>query len=114
MDLISLGPAEIAADYMSAIAKRQEINSANIANAHTPGYTAKSVEFSDLLRQVGPFETTLSKALNVMPSESDTGQKVDLAKEMISMQENSLNFSIASRRLTTVFSILKSASQVGR
>jgi flagellar basal body rod protein FlgB len=114
MDFLSLGAVELSSGYLSAITKQQHVNSANVANAHTPGYTAKSAEFSELLSQLSPFENELSRRMSSMGSETDTGQPVDLAKEMIKMQENSLNYSVASRRLATVFTILKSASQVGR
>jgi len=102
--------------YMSAIAQRQSLTSANIANAHTPGYTAKSVNFADLLKTTNPFETDLSHKMGSQMSaaSTDTGVSVDLQKELIDMQKNLLFYSMVSRRASSIVSNIKAASQVGR
>jgi flagellar basal body rod protein FlgB len=107
---------DLSLQYMSAIAQRQSLTSANIANAHTPGYTAKSVSFSDLLQSDNPFETQLSHKMGSQLSSmnTDTGISVDLQKELIDMQKNMLYYSMVSRRASSVVSNIKAASQVGR
>ncbi|MEM0952042.1 MAG: flagellar basal body protein [Cyanobacteria bacterium P01_H01_bin.74] len=115
MDFLSIDGVTNSLQFLSAISKQQQINSANVANAHTPGYTAKKVELSNLIGQErNPFETALSKAMGLTSTQIDTGKPVDLKKEMIAIQENSLHYSLATRRLTTIFTVLKSAGQVGR
>ena len=100
---------------LKAVSERQKLISGNIANAHTPGYTAKRVSFADLLKADGPFETDLSRQMgSVMNEDSNTGQPVDLQKELIEMHKNNLFYSMATRRASSVFNMLKSAGQVGR
>lgn len=101
---------------LSAISERQRLTSANLANAHTPGYTAKSVSFSDLLRADNPFETQLSQKMGSKMVEmgAETGKSVDIQKELIDMQKNMMFYSMATRRATTIFTSLRTASQIGR
>ncbi|HEY9746930.1 MAG TPA: hypothetical protein V6C99_12010 [Oculatellaceae cyanobacterium] len=106
----------IVLNSLSAISERQRLASANLANAHTPGYTAKQVSFSDLLREDNPFETDLSRKMGGAMGAlgADTGQPVNLQREMIEMQKNMLYYSMASRRASTIFNALRTASQIGR
>ena len=101
---------------LQAVTYRQQLNTSNIANAHTPGYMAKSVEFSDLLSDNNPFETGLSRQMghSVMGPETQTGGAVNMQDELAKMQVNVTCYTMATRRLTTVFNNLKAAAQVGR
>src|ERR1044072_418013 len=101
---------------LNAISERQRLSSANIANAHTPGYTAKHVSFADLLKTDNPFEIALSQKMGskLVESNEDTGTPVDLQKELIDMQKNMLFYSMTTRRASTIFNTLKTASQIGR
>ena len=115
MDIVS-NSLNLPLHYLSALSERQRITSANIANAHTPGYTAREVSFSDLLRTDNPFETDLSQKMGSKLSEmnNNTGVPVDIQKELVEMQKNMLFYSVASRRAASIFNSLKAASQVGR
>ncbi len=103
---------------INAISERQKIVSNNIANASTPGYRAQQVSFADLMNHMNsPFETSLSKKMGPSPVTEEaisTGGAVKLQNELIEMQKNNLFFGMATRRLTTIFTGLKTASQVGR
>lgn len=101
---------------LSAITERQKLVSANIANAHTPGYSSREASFADLLRTDNPFETQLSTKMGSKLSEmtTDTGVPVDLHKELIEMQKNMLFYSMVTRRATSIFSGMRTAGQVGR
>ena len=101
---------------LAAISERQKLVSANIANSQTPGYTARHVSFSDLLKTDNPFETALSQRMGSKLSEmsTDTGMPVDMHQELIEMQKNLLYYSMVTRRASSVFSHLKTAAQVGR
>jgi flagellar basal body rod protein FlgB len=101
---------------LSAISERQKMTSANIANAHTPGYTAKSASFSDLLQASNPFETDLSQKLGSRVAEVNynSGTPVDLQKELIEMHKNFLFYSMVTRRASSIFTGLKAAAQAGR
>lgn len=101
---------------LSAISEKQKMTSANIANAHTPGYTAKQVRFADLLQSDNPFETALSQKMGsqLIQSDVESGAPVDLQKELIDMQKSMLFYSMTTRRASTIFNSLKTATQVGR
>lgn len=116
MELLPNNSIDVVLRSMAAISERQRLTSANIANAHTPGYTARSVSFSDLLKADNPFETDLSQKMGSKLTEmsTDTGTPVDIQQELIDMQKNLLFYSMATRRASTIFSSLKAASQVGR
>ncbi len=101
---------------LEAISKRQKLVSNNIANAHTPGYTAKAVSFSDLLHNMqNPFETDLSRKLGTtLPDAVSTGAPVSLQTELIEMQKNTLFYGMVTRRASTLFNNMRAATQIGR
>jgi len=103
---------------LSATSVRQQVISNNIANAQTPHYTAKSISFSEILAQTNsPFETRLSQKMgNNMGAlgPNDTGAPVDLKQEMLEVQKNTLIYSMATRRMSSIFNSLRTASQIGR
>ena len=103
---------------LSATSTRQNVITNNIANAHTPHFTAKSVSFSDVLAGVNnPFETKLSKTMGSSKGglgPHDTGAPVDLRQELLELQKNSIYFSMATRRMSAIFNGLRTASQIGR
>ena len=101
---------------LAAISQRQRVNAANLSNAATPGYTAKEVSFADILRTDNPFETAMSQRMGGKITEisAETGVPVSIQKELIEMQKNMLFYSMATRRTSTIFNGLKTASQIGR
>jgi flagellar basal-body rod protein FlgB len=101
---------------LNATSDRQKITTSNIANVNTPGYTAKDVSFAELIGQMdSPFETKMAQqAGGSHAQETDTGNPVNLQKELLDMQKNLLFYNMAVRRISTVITGLKSAAQVGR
>ncbi len=105
-------------NVLNAISSNQKLVSGNVANAHTPGYTAKSTTFSQLLyNQHSPFETTMSKKMgsSLQPlGTMETGETVNMKHEMITMQKNMLFYSMTTRRAASIFNMLRTSSQIGR
>lgn len=105
-------------NVLNAISDSQKWVSSNIANAHTPGYTAKSVSFSEVLSDHNnPFETSLSQKMGPSMdgfSFEDTGKPVNLQEQLIQTQKNTLFYGMATRRLTSIITSLRTASQIGR
>jgi flagellar basal-body rod protein FlgB len=101
---------------LSAISHRQQVVSNNIANANTPGYSAQKVSFADLLgSQDSPFENSLSRKMGTLPAEEmSTGEPVNLQQELVEMQKNLLFYNMTTRRISSVITGLKSATQIGR
>lgn len=103
---------------ITGLSSQQKVVSNNIANASTPGYTRQTYSFSDVLGNLSnPYETHLSQKMGSVidtgMAESD-GKPVNLAQEMIEMQKVFLNYSMVTRRATTIFGNLRRASQIGR
>ena len=103
---------------ISNISVNQKIAANNVANSQTPGYVRQVPSFSDTLgRLQNPFETNLSQQMgSLMPQTlaRKTGQPVDLAEEFLLMQKYFLDYSVVSRRASTIFNNLRRASQIGR
>jgi flagellar basal body rod protein FlgB len=113
---LDAGPMKSLSSMLAAISDRQRVTSNNLANAATPGYTAQEVKFSDILGQAdNPFDTALSQKMGTLQSsETNTGQPVNIQKELIEMQKNLLFYNMATRRISTVITGFKTASQIGR
>ncbi len=100
--------------YMDVLAARQKLVSTNIANADTPGYHAKDVDFQT------EFQSRLQGATSITPQEvsglqvRNDGNNVSLDREARLLSENSIRFSTASNLLKSQFRILKSAIHDGQ
>jgi flagellar basal-body rod protein FlgB len=106
-------------NIVNALSEHQKVISNNIANTHTPGYTRQTYSFQDVLGNLNnPFETQLSSKMGSMQNstlaQETDGQPVDLAHEMVDMQKLFLNYTLVTRRMTTIFSNIRRASQIGR
>ena len=114
---------------------RQSITSANIANAETPGYKAKKVDFEEALARaldieglrkmegasddhfiVGPGAISRVKAdvydnpdINI----TNDGNTVDLEREMATLAENSILYKAALQLINKKLAALKYASTEG-
>lgn len=103
---------------MNAVMSSQKTVSSNIANAQTPGYTAKSTDFTQVMFGMqNSLETKMAQKFGSSLSDMgtlDSGEPVKLQNEMIQMQKNLLYYNMASRRLNSVITALKSSTQIGR
>ncbi len=103
---------------ISGLSQQQKVVSNNIANSNTPGYVRQSYNFTEVLGQLSnPYETHLSQKMGSMENSAmvqTTGTGVDMATEMIEMQKVFLNYSLVTKRASTVFNNLRRATQIGR
>jgi flagellar basal-body rod protein FlgB len=94
--------------YMTLISARQKLVSSNIANADTPGYKTKDIDFqAELANQLGnqspsPIEVSGLKTKN-------DGNNVDMDRESRLLAENDLRFSVASSMARSELQSIKSA-----
>lgn len=121
MGAVGINPTTVMnpiANIMDVMAERQKVVGHNIANVNTPGYLAQDLPFKDILsRKTNPFETRLSQELGRGSGEQDTvstGQPVNLHQEFLKLQENMLFYNMATRRMTSIITNLRTASQIGR
>jgi flagellar basal-body rod protein FlgB len=99
--------------YMNLLADRQRLVAANIANADTPGFKSKDIDFQ--------FEY-LSLAPNASPqviespglTPKNDGNNVSMERETRLLAENAIRFSLASNLLRGQIRAVRSAIQEGR
>jgi flagellar basal-body rod protein FlgB len=100
--------------YMTLISAREKLVASNIANADTPGYQTKDIDFESELRRI-------STGAAVSPTVSDVpglrvkndGNNVDLDREARLLSENNMRFSIASNLLRGNLKTLRAAISGG-
>jgi flagellar basal-body rod protein FlgB len=99
--------------YMDLLGKRQQLVSANIANADTPGYKTRDIdfqfEFMSML-QGGTPNVIEAPGLAV----KNDGNNVVLERESRLLAENALRFNLASNLLRGGIRSVRSAIQEGK
>ena len=101
---------------MDLIAQRQRSLGSNIANVDTPGYIRQDIDFSQYLSTMNsPLETKLSTKLGASAIMEDrTEEPVNSANELLQLQENSILYSMATRRMSNIITEMKTAINVGK
>lgn len=101
---------------MDLIAQRQRALGSNIANVDTPGYIRQDIDFGQYLNTMNsPLETKLSEKLGpsgIAPDRSE--EPVNAANELLQMQENSIMYTMATRRMSNIITEMKTVINVGK
>ena len=101
---------------MDLISQRQRAIGSNIANVDTPGYVRRDIDFATYLGTMNsPLETKLSQKLG--PSgviEERQYEEINPAQELIALQENSILYSMATRRMSNIITEMKTVINVGK
>ncbi len=101
---------------MDLIAQKQRALGSNLANIDTPGYVRRDINFADYLGSMNsPLETQLSEKLG--PSGIIDEQKhveIDPAHELMELQENSIFYTMATRRMSNIITEMKTVINVGK
>ncbi|PWU03996.1 MAG: flagellar biosynthesis protein FlgB [Terriglobia bacterium] len=97
---------------MDVLSARQKVVASNIANADTPGYKTKDLNFQS------DFQAALSglpQAVEVsgLPVKND-GNNVSLDREARLLAENALRFNLATSLMRSQIQMLKSAITEGK
>ena len=97
--------------YMSLLSTRQKIVASNIANADTPGYQTKDIDFENELRsQMGQKPNVIE--VSGLKTKND-GNNVDMDRESRLLAENALRFSVASSLARSELSTIRTAIEEG-
>jgi flagellar basal body rod protein FlgB len=101
---------------MDLIAKRQKALGENLANVDTPGYVRQDVHFGQYLGgQASSLESKLTAKLGSAPVfENITKEPVNPANELMEIQKNSLLYSMATRRMSSIITEMKTVINVGK
>jgi len=118
--------------FLDFAARKQRAITSNLANAETPGYRAKEVNFEDVLAEESqsseelkttrsnhlPGKPILHRTQAVESPVGDTlgndGNDVDMEKEITQLAENVLGFGVMGRLLQGKLQILKQGIKEGR
>lgn len=93
--------------YMNLVSARQKLVSSNIANADTPGYQTKDIDFeSELQSQMGSKPNVIEVA--GLKNKND-GNNVDVDREARLLAENALRFSVATSLAHSEISTIRTA-----
>ncbi len=94
--------------YLTLISARQRLVASNIANADTPGYKTKDIEFDAELQNSMTSMTVVPEEVTGLITKND-GNNVDLDREARLLAENALHFTVASNLIRSKLKLLKIA-----
>ena len=96
--------------YMNLLSTRQKLVAANIANADTPGYQTKDIDFqSELESQIGNLGPNVVEVAGLKTK--NDGNNVSVDREARMLAENAMRFSVASTLARAELSLVRSAIQ---
>ena len=99
--------------YMSLLSARQKVVASNIANADTPGYQTKDIDFrSEFENQMGSLNPSVVDVAGLKTK--NDGNNVDMDREARLLAENALRFSVASSLARSELRSIRSAIDEGK
>ena len=98
---------------MDLLSARQKVVASNIANADTPGYKTKDLDFQASFQSALTGSTPEPSEVNGLAVKND-GNNVSLDREARLLAENALRFNIASNLIKGQLRMLKEAIQEGK
>ncbi len=100
--------------YMTLVSTRQKLVASNIANADTPGYTTKDINFQSEFENAMSGSQQSPSILEVQGlTMKNDGNNVNLDREARLLSENALRFSVASNLLRSQIKIVHMAIDGG-
>jgi flagellar basal-body rod protein FlgB len=96
--------------YMDLLAARQRLVASNIANADTPGYRTRDIDFASELHAAGTPDAVEVSGLTV----KNDGNNVNLDREARLLSENAMRFQLASNLMRVQLRVVRSAIQEGK
>jgi flagellar basal-body rod protein FlgB len=99
--------------YMDLLAARQKVVASNIANADTPGYKTKDLNFQVEFQSALDGGTPRATEVLGLPVKND-GNNVSLDREARLLAENAMRFNFASSLMREQLRIVKEAIQEGK
>jgi flagellar basal-body rod protein FlgB len=99
--------------YLDLLSARQKLVASNIANADTPGYKTRDVDFQETFRSMLEGGAPESMEAPGLKTKND-GNNVSIDREAKLLSENALRFSTASSLMRSRINLLRSAIQEGK
>lgn len=98
--------------YMTMLSTRQRVVASNIANADTPGYKTKDIDFQGELQSAAAMLQPTATEVSGLRVKND-GNNVNLDRESRLLAENAMRFNIAANFLRGEIKGIKSAIHEG-
>ena len=99
--------------YMDLLSQRQKLVASNIANADTPGYQTRDIDFQfEFMSLVEGGSPQVIEPQN-LPARQD-GNNVNLDRESRMLAENALRFNLASQLMRSQIRTVRNAIQDGK
>jgi len=98
---------------MDVLSARQKIVASNIANADTPGFKTKDLNFQESFQSALSGENPQQVEVSGLPVKND-GNNINLDREARLLSENALRFNFASSLLHGQIHQIKEAIQEGK
>src|SRR5579875_2979831 len=101
--------------YMTLVSARQKLVASNIANADTPGYKTKDIDFqSELQNALSGNGVSSPSVVDVSGlAVKNDGNNVNLDREARLLAENALRFNLASNLMHSKLKIMRMAIENG-
>ena len=94
--------------YMNLLSTRQKLVASNIANADTPGYQTKDIDFAnELASQMAGTKPNVIEVAGL--KNKNDGNNVDMDREARLLAENALRFSVASNLAHSEINTIRTA-----
>jgi flagellar basal-body rod protein FlgB len=98
--------------YMDLLSTRQKLVASNIANADTPGYHTRDIDFQCEFENAVAGEPQTSEVAGLQMK--NDGNNVSLDRESRLLAENALRFNVASNLLRVQIQSIRSAIKEGQ
>lgn len=99
--------------YMNLLSLRQKLVASNIANADTPGYKTKDVDFqTEFLHLLDGGQPSVTEATGL--AAKPDGNNVSIDREARLLAENALRFNIASNLVRSQLRAVRGAIDEGK
>jgi flagellar basal-body rod protein FlgB len=119
------GITSLLTKFLDVQSRRAEVVASNLANADTPGYIAKELDFTDYMRdaaQEAMNPSASNKSFIAMPRIVDQtpgtigidGNTVDAGREMSTLAESGMQYLAGTQLLQSRLRTLRSAIREGR
>ena len=115
---MSIGNFTLAQKSMDAIWLKQKVISSNLANLDTPGYKSKSVEFSDLLKDIldnpGSSLDSLQNKLDALEPKVIENDSTEMREDGNNVDADVENIELARAQLQYEYMIRSVSSEISR
>jgi len=115
MSYYPLNPIDRTNVMLGLISSRQEALAGNLSNVDTPGYVRRDIDFSQYIHTMNsPLETQLSQKMGPSGVISERQNKMTPEDELAMMQKNSILYAMATRRLSSKITEMRTILNVGK